>query len=78
MKVEKHGIVSYKGIMADMLDQIANNLQIKYPCTDYYKSFSHIIFLSYSIRPSYDGTYGGLNSNGTWSGLVGQLVNDVI
>jgi hypothetical protein len=33
--------------------------------------------IKYEIKPVADEKYGGLNDNGTWNGMVGELVRNV-
>lgn len=35
------------------------------------------MFYRYSIHFPKDGKYGALKDDGTWSGMVGQLINNV-
>ena len=46
-------------------------------CIDLLKQLAKMLHFTYEIYPSPDGQYGGITENGTWDGMVGELVNKV-
>ena len=36
-----------------------------------------LFFYSYEIKEPSDGMFGGLHKNGSWSGIIGQLIQNV-
>ena len=46
-------------------------------CADVVKKIAHIVRFDYKIVPVKDGRYGGRNENGSWDGMVGELVRHV-
>ncbi len=46
-------------------------------CADLVKKLADIINIDYMIRPVKDGKYGAKDENGTWNGMVGELVRNV-
>ena len=46
-------------------------------CIDLFKQLAKMLHFTYEIYHSPDGQYGSVTENGTWSGLMGELVNKV-
>lgn len=46
-------------------------------CIDLIDKLSEILGFTYAIRLVEDGKFGGLDENGNWMGLVGDLVDRV-
>ena len=46
-------------------------------CADLAKRVSEKVTFKYEIRPVKDGKYGAQDENGTWNGMVGELVRNV-
>ena len=46
-------------------------------CVDLTKKISSIVGIKYKIVPVKDGRYGSVDENGTWDGMVGELVRNV-
>ena len=46
-------------------------------CADVVKKIADIVRFDYKIVPVKDGRYGGRNENGSWDGMVGELVRHV-
>ncbi len=46
-------------------------------CADLIKKIADIINIEYMLVPVKDGKYGAKNENGTWNGMVGELVRNV-
>lgn len=46
-------------------------------CADLAKKIADIVGYDYVIRPVKDGKYGSKDENGTWNGMVGELVRNV-
>ena len=46
-------------------------------CIDLLKQLAKMLHFTYKIYPSPDGQYGGITENGTWNGMMGDLVNKV-
>ncbi|XP_067046387.1 glutamate receptor 4-like isoform X2 [Acropora muricata] len=44
-------------------------------CIDLLKQLAKMLHFTYKIYPSPDGQYGGITENGTWNGMMGELVN---
>jgi len=44
---------------------------------DLLQELSHIIHYEYDIRPVHDASFGHRRLDGTWDGMVGQLVDGV-
>lgn len=45
---------------------------------DLLKELSRLLGFTYEMYPSPDGFYGALTENGTWNGMIGEIVNGVI
>jgi len=43
-------------------------------CADLVKKIANFVGFEYEIRPVKDGKYGAKDDNGTWNGMVGELV----
>lgn len=46
-------------------------------CADVAKQIADIVEFDYEIVPVKDGKYGGVDENGTWNGMVGELIRGV-
>lgn len=46
-------------------------------CIDLMNELQKLLHFSYEIYEVPDGKYGGLTDNGTWNGMVGELVRGV-
>ena len=46
-------------------------------CIDLLKQLAKMLHFTYEIYPSPDGQYGSITENGTWDGMMGELVNKV-
>ncbi len=55
-----HGSSLYEGYMVDLLDLIAESLELRY-----------------RLVPVWDGKYGFRQADGSWNGMVGELMRRV-
>ena len=55
---------------------IGNELYEGY-CVDLAKLVAKIVGYEYSIRPVLDGKYGSQELNGSWNGIIGELIRGV-
>jgi len=46
-------------------------------CIDLLNELAKNLHFTYEIYPSPDGKYGAKTENGTWNGMIGELVNKV-
>ena len=46
-------------------------------CADLTKKIASFVNFDYVIQPVKDGSYGAEDENGTWNGMVGELVRNV-
>ena len=46
-------------------------------CADLAKKIAEIVLMDYTIQPVKDGKYGGKDENGTWNGIVGEIIRKV-
>ena len=46
-------------------------------CIDLFKELAKMLRFTFKIYPSPDGQYGSITENGTWNGMMGELVNKV-
>ena len=46
-------------------------------CIDLLNELARMLKFTYEIYPSPDGKYGAVTENGTWNGMVGELVSKV-
>ena len=46
-------------------------------CIDLLNELARILKFTYEIYPSPDGLYGVEMENGTWNGMIGELLNKV-
>ena len=46
-------------------------------CIDLLKQLAKMLHFTYEIYPSPDEQYGGVTENGTWNGMMGELLNKV-
>lgn len=53
------------------------NEQYEGYCADLAKEIGNYLERDYEIIPVHDGKYGAVNDNGTWDGMVGELVDNV-
>lgn len=53
-----------------------NNMYDGY-CAELAKKVAEIVGFQYEIVPVPDGKYGSRNEDGTWNGMVGELVRNV-
>ncbi|XP_044180944.1 glutamate receptor 2-like [Acropora millepora] len=44
-------------------------------CIDLLEQLAKMLHFTYEIYPSPDGQYGGVTENGSWNGMMGELVN---
>ncbi|KAK2559937.1 Glutamate receptor 4, partial [Acropora cervicornis] len=44
-------------------------------CIDLFEQLAKMLHFTYDIYLSPDGQYGGITQNGTWNGMMGELVN---
>lgn len=46
-------------------------------CIDLLEELAKILKFTYEIYPSPDGFYGAETENGTWDGMIGELISKV-
>ena len=46
-------------------------------CIDLLNELARILNFTFEIHHGFDGYYGDKTENGTWNGLVGELINEV-
>jgi Ligated ion channel L-glutamate- and glycine-binding site len=46
-------------------------------CADLAKKIAEANSFNFEIRPVKDGKYGAVDANGTWNGMVGELIRKV-
>ena len=46
-------------------------------CIDLFKELAKILKFTYEFYPTPDGYYGAKTENGTWNGLIGELIEKV-
>ena len=46
-------------------------------CIDLFKELAKILKFTYEFYPTPDGYYGAKTENGTWNGLIGELIKKV-
>ena len=46
-------------------------------CKDLTEKIAERVGFDYNIRPVLDGNYGAEDENGTWNGMVGELIRKV-
>ena len=46
-------------------------------CIDLLNELAKKLHFTFEIYPSPDGKYGAETDNGTWSGMIGELINQV-
>ena len=46
-------------------------------CADLAKKIASIVDIDYKIVPVKDSAYGSRDENGTWNGMVGELIRGV-
>lgn len=44
---------------------------------DLFKELAKMLRFTFKIYPSPDGQFGGITENGTWNGIMGELVDKV-
>ena len=47
-------------------------------CVDLLNELARNLKFTYEIYPSPDGFYGAETDNGTWDGIIGELLNEVL
>jgi len=47
-------------------------------CADLAASLADKLQVSYTLRPVLDGKYGARMDNGSWNGMVGELMREVL
>ena len=58
-------------------EQEDGSMKYKGYCIDLMNELQKLLHFSYEIYEVPDGKYGGLTDNGTWNGMVGELVRGV-
>ncbi|CAH1268315.1 GRIA2 [Branchiostoma lanceolatum] len=53
----------------------ANNCKYEGYCVDMLKKVATLVGFNYTIREVADGKYGAVDGNGTWNGMVGELIS---
>ncbi len=63
-----------------MIDEAGpeGNITYKGYCVDLAAELADIIGYDYILRPVIDGHYGSEDSNGTWNGMIGEVIREVI
>ena len=46
-------------------------------CIDLLKELANILKFTYQLYPSPDGYYGAKSENGSWNGMIGELLKEV-
>ena len=46
-------------------------------CVDLMNELARILKFTYEIYPSPDGLYGSETENGTWNGVIGEIISKV-
>ena len=46
-------------------------------CIDLLKELARNLKFTYEVYPSPDGAYGAKTENGTWNGMMAEIVNEV-
>ena len=46
-------------------------------CIDLLNELAKMLHFTFEIYPTPDGLYGSETENGTWNGMIGELVNEV-
>ena len=46
-------------------------------CIDLLKELAKDLKFTYEVYPSPDGLYGAVTENGTWNGLIAEIINEV-
>ncbi len=57
--------------------ELKGNEKFEGYCADVAKQLADIVGFEYQIIPVKDGKYGGTDENGTWNGMVGELIRNV-
>lgn len=47
-------------------------------CIDLLKALAAMLHFSYKVKVVSDGQYGAISSNGNWTGMVGEILRQVI
>jgi len=55
----------------------AVNRQYEGYCADLAKQIADVVGFQYKIVPVRDDKYGAVDENGTWNGMVGELIRHV-
>ena len=53
------------------------NISYEGYCIDMLHELARILKFTFEINPSPDGFFGAKTANGTWNGMIGELVNEV-
>ena len=53
------------------------NIKYKGYCIDLINEIARLLHFTFEVYEVPDGKYGGETSNGTWNGMVGELVKQV-
>ena len=53
------------------------NVKYEGYCADLAKKIAELVTIDYLIVPVKDGKYGAADKNGSWNGMVGELVRNV-
>lgn len=57
--------------------QLQGNEQYEGFCVDMLKELSEILRFHYKIQLVADGVYGVAEANGTWTGMIGEIISRV-
>lgn len=47
-------------------------------CIDLLKALASMLHFSYKVKVVGDGKYGAVSSNGNWTGMIGEILRQVI
>ena len=59
-------------------EQLSGNDRYEGFCADLASLLAERLHISYVLRPVIDGKYGGQEPNGSWNGMVGELIYKVV
>jgi len=57
---------------------LTDNARYEGFCSDLAALLAAKLRISYTLRPVLDGKYGAKMDNGTWNGMVGELIRKVM
>jgi len=63
---------------SDEGDTLTGNDRYEGFCADLASQLAESLHISYELRLVHDGKYGGKTANGSWNGMVGELIRKVI